>query len=159
MISEAIHVRDELLNWIPPEISVLQASNDVHCSLDDIVQTAEVYRLTALLHLYRAFPPLGRDIPVLADQILSGLLSIPSDSGSLCIHIWPLMAAGCEHTDPIRRVLTRRRFHEISQKLKVANVDQAIELLEKVWERRDAGDVNAGWVTLARERGWHLLLG
>ena len=69
------------------------------------------------------------------------------------------MAAGCEHTDPFKRALTRQRFDEVSVKLKVANVDQAIELLEKVWERRDAGDMNAGWVTLARERGWHLLLG
>jgi hypothetical protein len=159
MISEAIQVRDDLLAWTPPEISVLQPSHDTRCSLDDIVKTAEVYRLTALLHLYRAFSALGTDIPKLADQILDSLLTIPSDSGTLCIHIWPLMAAGCEHTDPIKRVLTLQRFGEISVKLKVANVDQAIELLEKVWERRDAGDMNAGWVTLARERGWHLLLG
>lgn len=69
------------------------------------------------------------------------------------------MAAGCEHTDPIKRMETRVRFQEISQKLKVANVDQAIQLLEEVWERRDTGDINAGWATLARERGWHLLLG
>lgn len=159
MIYEAVQVRDDLLNWIPPETTILHPSRDEHCSLDDIVKTAEVYRLTALLHLYRAFPPLGRDTSKLADQILDGLLSIPIESGTLCIHIWPLMAAGCEHTDPFKRALTRQRFDEVSVKLKVANVDQAIELLEKVWERRDAGDMNAGWVTLARERGWHLLLG
>ena len=158
-IRDAIQVRDELLLWQPPRTSFLQASSDVHCSLDDIVRTAEVYRLTALLHLYRAFPPLGKDIQNLADQILNSLLLIPKDSGSLCIHIWPLMASGCEHTDPFKRQLVRLRFEDVRQKLKVANVDQAIDLLAEVWKRRDAGDLNAGWASLARERDWHLLLG
>ena len=69
------------------------------------------------------------------------------------------MAAGCEHSDPIKRHLVRQRFEDIRERLKVANVDKAIELLVEVWARRDAGDTNAGWASLARERGWHLLLG
>ena len=159
-VVDAIQVRDELLEWQPPEIYTLQPSSDQHCSLDDVVRTAEVYRLTALLHLYRAFPPLGAiTIPALADQILNCLLLIPRDSGSLCIHIWPLMAAGCEHTDPIKRLHVRQRFEDIRERLKVANVDKAIELLVEVWARKDAGDLNAGWASLAREREWHLLLG
>lgn len=158
-IEEAIQVRDELRQWKPPERNVLQESSDVHCSLDDIIVTAEVYRLTALLHLYRAFPPLGKDSQALADQILNSLLVIPRDSGSLCIHIWPLMAAGCEHTDPIKRQLVRQRFEDLKEKLKVPNVDKAIELLNEVWKRKDAGDLNAGWANLAKERGWLLLLG
>jgi Fungal specific transcription factor domain len=159
MILEAICVRDELLKWQPPQTSILRESRDVHCSLDDIVRTAELYRLSSLLHLYRAFPPLGKNIRKLADQILDGLLSIPGDSASLCIHIWPLMAAGCEHILPDDRRKVMARFEVIRDKLKLANVDTAMELLEKVWERRDGGDMDAGWVTLARECGWNLLLG
>lgn len=158
-IEDAIHVRDELLAWKPPGISNLQESSDIHCSLDDIVTTAEVYRLSSLLHLYRAFPPLGKDIQNLADQILNSLLLIPIDSGSLCIHIWPLMAAGCEHSELYKRELVLQRFEVVREKLKVANVDQVIDLLLEVWKRRDAGDLNAGWASLARERDWHLLLG
>ena len=158
-IQDAIQVRDDLLEWKPPGVSSLQESSDIHCSLDDIITTAEVYRLTALLHLYRAFPPLGKDIQNLADQILNSLLLIPDDSGSLCIHIWPLMAAGCEHTEPYKRRLVLQRFEAVREKLKVANVDQVIELLGEVWKRRDAGDFNAGWASLARERDWQLLLG
>lgn len=158
-IADGIQIRDELNEWQPPDINILQASSDVHCSLEDVVRTAEVYRLTALLHLFRAFPPLGKNALSLADQILNTLLLIPKDSGSLCIHIWPLMAAGCEHMDVLKRQLVLQRFEDIREKLKVANVDQAIALLGEVWKRRDAGDMNAGWVSLARERGWHLLLG
>lgn len=159
-VSDAIKARDDLLAWQPPETYTLLPSSDEHCSLDDVIRTAEVYRLTALLHLYHAFPPLGGiNISTLADQILNGLLLIPRDSGSLCIHIWPLMAAGCEHTDPIKRFLVCQRFEDIRERLKVANVDKAIELLVEVWARKDAGDMSAGWASLARERGWHLLLG
>jgi Fungal specific transcription factor domain len=158
-IADAIQIRDELREWKPPERSVLQESSDVHCSLDDIICTAEVYRLTALLHLFRAFPPLGKDSQALADQILNSLLLIPVDSGSLCIHIWPLMAAGCEHTDPVKRHLVLQRFEILRERLMIGNVDKAIELLIEVWKRKDAGDVNAGWANLAKERGWLLLLG
>jgi len=160
-IQEAIQLRDELLTWQPPQIDILQASSDVHCSLDDIVTTAEVYRLTSLLHLYRAFPPLSgpKDVASLADQILNCLLLIPKESGSLCIHIWPLMASGCEHTDYGKREAVLNRFEDVREKLKVANVDQAIELLVEVWKRRDAGDLGAGWASLAKERDWHMLLG
>jgi hypothetical protein len=158
-ITEGIAVRDELINWRPPDINILQASKDEHCSLNDIVRTAEVYRQTALLHLYRTFPPFGNDIPCLADAILDALLLIPSQSGSLCIHIWPLMASGCEMMDPIKRQLVRERFHCVREKLKVANVDSAIELLEEIWNRKDRGIQNVGWVSLAKERDWHLLLG
>ena len=158
-IEEAIQIRDELKDWIPPETDILHRSEDIHCSVEDIVATAETYRLTALLHLYRAFPPLGKDVDRLAHEILNRLLLIPKTSGSLCIHIWPLMAAGCEHADPVKRADVRSRFEDIRQKLMVANVDSAIQLLEEVWKRRDAGDMNAGWASLARERGWHLLLG
>jgi hypothetical protein len=158
-IEDGIAVRDELLDWQPPDINVLHASQDEHCSLEDIVATAEVYRHTALLHLYRAFPPFGRDIPHLADNILTSLLLIPKESGSLCIHIWPLMAAGCEQTDPAKRHLVHIRFEEIREKLKVANVDQAIKVLEEVWKRKDQGLQNVGWNNIAKEWGWHLLLG
>jgi Fungal specific transcription factor domain len=158
-IEEAIQIRDELKVWVPPDTDILNRSEDIHCSVEDIVATAETYRLTALLHLYRAFPPLGKDIDRMADEILNRLLLIPKTSGSLCIHIWPLMASGCEHTDPTKRDEVRSRFEDIRQKLMVANVDSAIQLLEEVWRRRDGGDMNVGWASLARERGWHLLLG
>jgi len=158
-IQKAIEVRDELLAWRPPEIEFLQESSDVNCSLEDVVRTAEVYRLTALLHLYRTFPPLGRDIQNLADQILETLLVIPKESHSLCIHIWPLMAAGCEHTDPFKRQKVCQRFVDVRDKLMIANVDQAMDLLAEVWRRRDAGDRDAGWAKLAKERDWHILLG
>jgi hypothetical protein len=158
-IVEGIKIRDELSNWFPPASVSIHESEDQYCKVDDIVTTAEVYRLTALLHLYRSFPPFGKDVPLLAEQILNLLLLIPPESGTLCIHIWPLMAAGCEQTDPQRRDKVRGRFEEIRGKLMVANVDQAIMLLEEVWKRKDAGDNDAGWASLARERGWHLLLG
>jgi hypothetical protein len=158
-IQEAIDVRDELLAWRPPEIDLLKEPSDENCALEDIIRTAEVYRLTALLHLYRTFPPLGRNLETLADQILNTLLVIPKESHSLCIHIWPLMAAGCEHTDPLNRKRVCQRFEDIREKLKIANVDQAIDLLMEVWRRRDAGDRDAGWTKLARERDWHILLG
>jgi hypothetical protein len=90
---------------------------------------------------------------------LNSLILIPKDSGSLCIHIWPLMAAGCEHTELYKRQLILQRFEDVREKLKVANVDQAIDLLMEVWKRRDAGDLKAGWASLARERDWNLLLG
>lgn len=158
-IEEALKIRHELDQWTPPSMDILEASSDINCTLEDIISTAETYRQTALLHLYNSFPPLGKNIEQLADQILNRLLLIPKDSGSLCIHIWPLMASGCEHTDPIKRAQVRDRFEDIRLKLMVANVDSAIQLLEEVWKRRDAGDRTAGWASLARERGWHLLLG
>jgi len=47
----------------------------------------------------------------------------------------------------------------VGETLKVANVEKAIEPLVEVWKRKDAAGMNAGWAVLARERGWHLLLG
>lgn len=158
-IQEGIQIRSELINWQPPATVSIHASEDQYCKVDDIVTTAEVYRLTALLHLYRTFPPFGKDVQAIADQILNYLLVIPPDSGTLCIHIWPLMAAGCEHSDPIRRNQVRERFDEIRRKLMVANVDHSIMVLEEVWKRRDAGDRDAGWAAVAKEREWDLLLG
>jgi hypothetical protein len=69
------------------------------------------------------------------------------------------MAAGCEHTDPFKRQQILLRFEDVREKLRVANVDQAIDLLVEVWKRRDAGDLNAGWASLAKERQWNLFLG
>ena len=69
------------------------------------------------------------------------------------------MAAGCEHTELYKRQLVLQRFEDVREKLKVANVDQAIDLLAEVWRRRDAGDLKAGWASLAKERDWNLLLG
>lgn len=158
-IQEGLQIRAELLNWVPPPTIEIHASEDQNCKIDDIVMTAEVYRLTALLHLYLSFPPLGKDVPGLADQILNMLLVIPPESGTLCIHIWPLMAAGCEHTDPIRRDQVRGRFDEIRRKLMVANVEQSITVLEEVWARKDAGDRDVGWATIAKEHDWNVLLG
>ena len=159
-IEEGIQVRNELRDWRPPDTSILQESQDIHCSLDDIVRTAEVYRLSSLLHLYRGFPALGnKQYDVLADQILEFLLLIPADSRSLCVHIWPLMAAGCEIREPSKRERVLERFEVIRESLRVANVDQAINLLGEVWHRRDLGDQDAGWPILASERGWNMFLG
>jgi len=158
-ISEAICIRDSLLTWQPPSAEGFRESTDEKCSLEDVIRTAEVYRLTALLHLYRSFPPLGKDPVRLADQILNHLLMIPKESGSLCIHIWPLMAAGCEFLDRERRQKVLDRFENVSDYLRVANVDSAIHLLGEVWSRRDNGDMNANWPQLGKEIGWNLLLG
>ena len=158
-IDERTRVREKLRRWQPPDISILKKSSDIHCSIDDIVRTAEIYRLTALLHLYRVCPPIEEDVDGFADQILDYLILIPKESGSLILHIWPLVATGCEQFVPTKRALVLERFMEVREKVNVANVHLAIILLQEVWRRNDAGDRNVGWVSLAREWGWHLLLG
>lgn len=138
MISQGVDLKKQLEEWVPPS----HFDQNVNSTADilDSLQTAEAYRKATLLYLHQAVPEI-QDFPTpaeLGQQILSCLATVPLSSGTVIIHIYPLLAAGCEAESAEDRQWVLNRWEAMSQRMAIGNVDRCAEVVKEVWERRDA---------------------
>lgn len=140
-ITEANILKAKLEKWKP-----LPAFEEPQDNLTDVEQalwTAEAYRSATLLYLYQAVPGISLDsvtdkIADLAVECLTSLANVPVTSGTVIVHIFPLLAAGCEATDPETRKFVEDRWLAMMQRMKIGNLDKCLEAVKEVWERRDS---------------------
>ncbi len=141
VIEEATILKAQLEKWKAPR--VFEEPQDKSTDVEQALWTAEAYRSATLLYLYQAVPEISLDSVVdriagLATKVLTNLANVPVTSGAAIIHIFPLLAAGCEATDPEHRVFIEERWRAMMRRMKIGNIDKCLEVVKDVWERRDS---------------------
>ena len=141
VIEEATILKAQLEKWKAPR--VFEEPQDKSTDVEQALWTAEAYRSATLLYLYQAVPEISLDsvrdrIAGLATKVLTNLANVPVTSGAAIIHIFPLLAAGCEATDPEHRVFIEERWKAMMRRMKIGNIDKCLDVVKDVWERRDS---------------------
>ena len=139
IIQRASELKRDLEYWQPSgEAGDFEKPEDETTKVEHSLQTAEAYRWATLLYLHQAVPELPSDTSsVLAKRVLNKLASVPPSSRATIVHIYPLLAAGCEAASEKDRAWVLNRWDLMQQRLKIGNIDSCIEVIKEVWARRD----------------------
>jgi len=136
IISEGMGIKDLLEGWAPE--SRYETPEDISSDVGHCVQTAEAYRYATLLYLHQAVPELpSPGSRELARRVMQLIAQIPLTSRSCIVHIYPLLAAGCEAVTERERSWVKSRWEGMCSRMWIGNVSKAWEVMEEVWERRD----------------------
>lgn len=137
IISHAMQLKSQLDDWTPP--SFIEDPEDETTSPHDSIKTAAAYRSATLLYLHQAVPEIpSPSSTVLAKNVLCELATVEPRSRSIIVHIYPLMAAGCEAVDQEDRNWVIDRWTVMAARMKLGIIDRGLEVTKEVWSRRDA---------------------
>ncbi|KAH9865026.1 hypothetical protein IAQ61_008972 [Plenodomus lingam] len=137
VVSQAMQLRAQLQGWTPP--SFIENPEDETTSPHDSIRTATAYQYATLLYLHQAVPEMpSQSSSVLAKRVLCELAAVEPRSRSIIVHIYPLMAAGSEATEPHDREWVVQRWTLMSRRMKLGIIDRGLEVTKEVWGRRDA---------------------
>ncbi|USP81172.1 hypothetical protein yc1106_08446 [Curvularia clavata] len=137
IISQALQLKSQLEDWRPP--SFIEDPEDETTRPCDTVRTAAAYQYATLLYLHQAVPEIpSLSSTVLAKKILCELATVDPRSRSIIVHIYPLMAAGCEVTSHEEREWIKARWELMSSRMKLGIIERCLEVTKEVWSRRDA---------------------
>ncbi|KAF1949226.1 hypothetical protein CC80DRAFT_484878 [Byssothecium circinans] len=136
IISQAVELKRQLETWMPP--SYIEDPEDETTSPHDSIKTATAYQYATLLYLHQAVP----EVPslsslALAQKICCELATVAPTSRSIIVHIYPLMAAGCEVKGETRQWV-RDRWDMMYVRMKLGIIEKCLEVTREVWSRRDA---------------------
>ena len=140
IISTAKELKSRLEKWAPP--SMFAAPEDHWTEVEQGLWTAEAYRGATLLYLLQAVPEISYDsvtetIAALAKEVLTHIANVPVTSGMVIIHIFPLLAAGCEAMDEESRIFVVERWQAMMRRMNIQNLDRCLDVAREVWDRRD----------------------
>lgn len=137
LISQALHLRCQLREWAPP--SYVENPEDETTSPRDSIRTAIAYQYATLLYLHQAVPEIpSLSALVLAKRALCELAAVEPSSRSCIIHIYPLMAAGCEMIEEEDQAWVMQRWELLSSRMKLGIIDKSLTVTKELWARRDA---------------------
>ncbi|KAL6722087.1 hypothetical protein ACLMJK_001192 [Lecanora helva] len=144
IISRAKDLKSVLERWRSPVN--FTTPEDHWTEVEQGLWTAEAYRGATLLYLLQAVPEISYDsvtdsIAELAKSVLTHIANVPVTSGMVIIHIFPLLAAGCEASDEESRTFVIGRWHSMMQRMKIQNLDKCLDVVKEVWDRRDHADL------------------
>ncbi|KAH7398965.1 fungal-specific transcription factor domain-containing protein [Phaeosphaeria sp. MPI-PUGE-AT-0046c] len=136
IISHAIHLKTQLEGWTPP--SFIEDPEDETTSPRDSIKTAIAYQYATLLYLHQAVPEIPSEpSSVLANRVLRELATVEPRSRSVIVHIYPLMAAGCEVMEQEDRDWVKKRWGEMASRMKLGILEKTLDVTREVWNRRD----------------------
>jgi len=137
IISQANELKSLVEMWEPPMF--FEAPEDPTSHIQDSLQSAEAYRWATLLYLHQAVPEIpSKPAAELAKQVLVKLATVPPTSRAIIVHIYPLLAAGCEAESAEDRAWVEERWMMMTQRMQIGNIDRCLEVVREVWGRRDA---------------------
>ena len=137
IITQAMELKRQLEGWMPP--SYIEDPEDETTSPHDSIKTATAYQYATLLYLHQAVPEIpSLSSTVLAQKIVRELATVDHRSRSTIVHIYPLMAAGCELVDPVDRQWICDRWNRTATRMKIGVIERCLEVTKEVWLRRDA---------------------
>jgi len=149
IISHAIQLKSQLEDWTHP--SFIEDPEDETTSPHDSIKTAAAYRSATLLYLHQAVPEIpSLSSTVLAKNVLCELATVEPRSRSIIVHIYPLMAAGCEAVDHEDRNWVIERWGVMAARMKLGIIDRGVEVTKEVWSRRDAYETECKATALMR---------
>jgi hypothetical protein len=137
LVAQAAELMRSAENW---QAQVDLTSNDEpSCVVSDAIQTAEAFRWALILLLRQAVPALPgfRSREQIAQKILVYLATVPAASGAICVHMFPLLIAGCEVWEKENRDWVSERWRLMSSRLISGIVDRCVEMTEEAWKRRE----------------------
>lgn len=137
LVSQAIELKALIERWEPPEF--FEPPEDPTSEVQHSIQTALAYRWATLLYLHQAVPEMPSEpASELAKRVLILLATVPMHSRATIIHMFPLLAAGCEADQEEDRNWVLERWRAIQSRLMIGGVDRCLEVVQEVWARRDA---------------------
>jgi hypothetical protein len=137
IISQAVHLKSQLEEWAPP--SFIEDPEDETTSPHDSIKTARAYQYATLLYLHQAVPEIpSQSSSLLAKKVLCELATVEPRSRSVIVHIYPLMAAGCEVTEEEDRDWVKERWGLMQSRMRLGILEKTLEVTKEVWCRRDA---------------------
>lgn len=149
IISHAVQLKSQLEEWTPP--SFIEDPEDETTSPHDSIKTAVAYQYATLLYLHQAVPEIPSQSPItLAKKVLCELATVEPRSRSIIVHIYPLMAAGCEAIDEEDREWVKERWSFMASRMKLGIIDKGLEVTKEVWARRDAFEAERTAMELLR---------
>ena len=141
IVSQANELKEAIENWEAPR--EFQAPEDPTCEIKHSLQTAEAYRWATLLYLHQAVPEIpSMTAAELAYKVLLYLATVPLSSRAIIVHIYPLLAAGCEVDGQEERTWVEDRWAAMVQRMLIGNLDRCREVVKEVWYRRDKDKAN-----------------
>ncbi|EXJ91005.1 hypothetical protein A1O1_04112 [Capronia coronata CBS 617.96] len=142
-ISKATELRLEIERWTTA-IEFQRSEGSTSNAIPDSIQTAEAYRWASLLLLRQTAPevPWAHSIWELAQKALVYLATIPLESPTTIVQIFPLMVAGCEAFEEEDRDWVRQRWQLMSKSMITGIVVRCLHVTEEVWRRRDVFETN-----------------
>ena len=146
-ITRAAVLRDQVIKWEAP--ARFNPPRDETLEIDHSRHTAEAYKYATILYLYQAVPMVCTEEPSkLAKETLLHLAAVPDSSRATIIHIFPLLAAGCEASSAGDRAFVEERWAAMRNRMCIGNLDRCWDVVKEVWNRRD--DVrrrSPGWAS------------
>lgn len=137
IISQAMTLKSQLEEWSPP--SFIEDPEDETTSPHDSRSTATAYQYATLLYLHQAVPEIPSQPSIkLAEKVLNEIATVQPGSRSVIVHIYPLMAAGCEVTKADDREWVKGRWALMMSRMKLGILEKCLEVTKEVWCRRDA---------------------
>ena len=137
LVSQAIELKTLIERWEPPEF--FEPPEDPTSDVQHSIQTAHAYRWATLLYLHQAVPEMpSESASELAKRVLILLATVPIGSRATIVHMFPLLAAGCEADQEEDRNWVMERWTAIQSRLMLGGVDRCLEVVREVWARRDA---------------------
>lgn len=136
IVSQANDLKGAIEDWEPP--CLFEAPEDPSSEIQHSLLTAEAYRWATLLYLHQAVPEIpSMSAEELAKKVLLKLAAIPISSRAVIVHIYPLLAAGCEVVSNEERLWVEERWAAMVQRMSIGNLDRCWEVIKEVWDRRD----------------------
>jgi hypothetical protein len=137
IISQAVHLKSQLEEWTPP--SYIEDPEDETTSPHDSIKTAVAYQYATLLYLHQAVPEIpSQPSSVLAQRVLCELATVEPRSRSVIVHIYPLLAAGCEVMKQEDRDWVKERWGLMTSRMRLGILEKTLDVTKEVWCRRDA---------------------
>lgn len=138
-VSMAVTLKTEIESWRPDANVKRTILEDPLCDLSSCIATAEAYRFSALLYLEQAVPEISSSSSAdLGDKVLMLLASIPTSSKTCLLHMFPLLVASCEASDPEDREWIENRWKVLQQTIWIGTIEKTVEIIHEVWRRKDA---------------------
>jgi transcriptional activator protein UGA3 len=160
IISESFSLESQLLNWTPPP----------HAH-EILIELAEAYRSTALIHLYRQVRkrfPEGIDViqekmKTQVQETIRHVERIPPESLPGCGILFPLFMAGGDATEEAHMQSVQARLQVLEQHRAFGNIKRARDVLEELWRLRIVGMKGqdgrpVDWLDVLQRKQWKLML-
>ncbi|PMD32911.1 hypothetical protein L207DRAFT_172832 [Hyaloscypha variabilis F] len=153
IISQAMELKEAIVQWSPPHCATIERPEDPTSEVQHALQTAEAYRYATLLYLHQAVPEIPSwSAAQLAKKVLVYLATVPLSSRLVIVQIYPLLAAGCEATEPDDRQWIEERWQAMASRMWIGNIDRCWEVMQEVWSRRDAAKAAKDAAEKAKQR-------
>ncbi|KAL9624743.1 MAG: hypothetical protein Q9160_001097 [Pyrenula sp. 1 TL-2023] len=138
LMEQAVELKEQIERWKLPSMHHFEEPEDQNSQVQHSFQTADAYRYATLLYLHQAVPEIpSQSSARLANNVLHCLATVPVSSRTTIVHIFPLLAAGCELRLHEERKWVEERWDIMSKRMRIGNVDKCIEVTKEVWRRRD----------------------